>query len=231
MAMGNVKGLLCCICYDLMLHPKVLNCGHSVCSSCTGGISKCPICRSSIFNTKTNYSLLDIINDIPITCHNQKCNWKGNIGELSIHTKKCDHELYKCFWCKQSITKIKLSDHLSYDCTFRKISCSQCKQNIRFMDKDHYKYDCPNRIIDCCDCHKKISHDQLNEHKQNHCMKRNVTCQYCSKIFKYELLLKHLDEKHRNYFCRKCYKKIPHNKSIYHSLTCKPPLVNKRFVH
>ena len=61
----------CPVCMGTFVFPRVLNCGHSLCSYCISKMSSnnslnCPICTkvSDTNNIPVNYSLIDVIEKI-----------------------------------------------------------------------------------------------------------------------------------------------------------------------
>ena len=50
----------CTICYETMIKPMVLNCGHTFYEKCTNTITSCATCRIPIQSRKLNFSYRDL---------------------------------------------------------------------------------------------------------------------------------------------------------------------------
>ncbi|QCQ67817.1 RING E3 ubiquitin ligase [European chub iridovirus] len=52
----------CPICYDLMINPWIVNCGHTFCTKCIEQMGDtCSVCRSNIYLRIVNYALKEVI--------------------------------------------------------------------------------------------------------------------------------------------------------------------------
>ncbi|CAI2366938.1 unnamed protein product [Moneuplotes crassus] len=89
-------GVTCPICTEVSLYPmKSTTCGHSCCLICWRSIlkdKKCPMCRGKVTtnNLRLDSDAEDIICQLPCSCRNQGCTWKGNVSEFrNLHIENC----------------------------------------------------------------------------------------------------------------------------------------------
>ncbi len=85
----------CPICFDVLENPQIINgCAHTFCQNCLKSlgkarIKKCPICKRGFRKITKNYSLANIIDNLPVECTRPRCHWRGlNLnyqGHLSDH--------------------------------------------------------------------------------------------------------------------------------------------------
>ena len=216
-----IQSIKCNICLDIMMEPMVLSCGHSLCKSCLAGINNysCPFCRHAIRSAVKNFSLFEIIEDLKIKCING-CEWKGTIANLNNHQEICDLTTCVCYWCKWSMEKKFLREHIVKECPYRRTNCDHCKEKISFTAKDKHQEKCEMRPVSCEKCQEKVAACNYHSHTLFHCVKRLIGCNYCYKRITYDEMDGHQKKYHADVVCKNCFKKFPVKLFIEHELKC-----------
>ncbi|OMJ76298.1 hypothetical protein SteCoe_24355 [Stentor coeruleus] len=105
------QSLECPVCLNRLtssLKPKILNCGHSLCTDCLLSISKknpslCPLCNTQIINPEAlpyNFFILERITHLEIKCNTHRdtvadyLNRQSLDGKCSLCISQADHHNY-----------------------------------------------------------------------------------------------------------------------------------------
>ncbi|KAI8976872.1 hypothetical protein BDB01DRAFT_801704 [Pilobolus umbonatus] len=147
--------LTCALCRDIYVQPKALiPCLHTFCSECIYGLEavdplRCPICRSTSFNTLNNFtvqSFLDIFEKSKLTVE--------SLSSCSISSSSSSYISVPHSPASSSSTAITCrscpcnSNELNYVCSEgdRHIRCSFCSD---YMPARNFKKDGP-ALDQCC---------------------------------------------------------------------------------
>jgi hypothetical protein len=146
-----MEELLCPICYEIMIHTYIFNCGHLICVDCNEDKLKCPHCRSSVIFKTPECSLINKIYQFlypdEYKNHEREVLQNSNNPAFRLNTfDKIDNlnniKLFSCCICdKISInTHVLTCGHLicqiCYDSNENhKIKCNQCNKYIQYATK------------------------------------------------------------------------------------------------
>merc|ERR1711964_247035 len=80
----------CCICFDLMVAPVILTCGHNVCEQCLAKWLEqqetCPICRTKFEQHTSNIALRNLICDtiVPMGSNENAIEYAKRVKEFDV---------------------------------------------------------------------------------------------------------------------------------------------------
>jgi len=115
--MENLKDLLeCTVCLKMQKKGPIYQCekGHCVCSDCRSKLTRCPVCRIPLGNTR---SLIyeKMLEQLPHSCKFEEhgCQTQDTSQTLEAHERDCQHRLVNCFWlrCKTQVPMSQLLKH------------------------------------------------------------------------------------------------------------------------
>jgi hypothetical protein len=168
------KSLTCSLCSDILAYAQSVDCGHSFCASCVSShfgqedTSQCPTCSKEIHKDRVaaNVQLQTLVNDLAVNCtsnlsYNCKteefgkvpggCGWKERMEDLPRHLAECSHQTVLCpgivHGCSVLVWKWGLPAHM---------------RNCDFNTE--------------CECGASLPVRELEKHKQNACIKAQVSC-------------------------------------------------------
>lgn len=181
---------LCPISHCPIVEPVTLSCcTNSICKRCADKCrdncrSKCPVCNRSyqmidvltwqdaglmlkniLDGLKVKCDACDQVMDrarlpthydkicpkVVLECTAEGCEWSGLRQEFEAHTDQCPHILVHCA-----------------------LKCS--KVMARQTHHQHVTDECPNTLLTCDQCHETIQRSLYDQHKQETCDFRIVTC-------------------------------------------------------
>lgn len=214
---------ICKICHFPSRKPYLSECcGHTFCKSCIDRAKSvvifscpCPVCRSQEFKLVHNKQNERVIKSLHIFCTNREkgCKWQGEVSSIDGHLESNDgcpyEEVFCSNHCGELLQRKYLSDHLSNECTHRKVNCQYCHitdelqyikgshvekcpkfplpcpNNCGISDiprkdiEDHREF-CPLEEVGCPnDCKSLCKREHLQIHVERECLRRKVDCQYC----------------------------------------------------
>ncbi|XP_074616664.1 TNF receptor-associated factor 4-like [Acropora palmata] len=193
-------------CYNTMLKPVSLNCGHSGCFECLKELSKktlapkCPMCRKDFqaANICVNIALDHVTRALSVECLSVGCGWKGGYGNASEHFSNCPKLPIKCnnVECQHVVVREDMPIHaVSY--MKRKVQCPDCKKHVKWeMLHEHQAGQCDNAVIPCpLNCGCAFSRDKITLHLPD-CRERATLCKVpgCKRILKKKDMTSHLIE-------------------------------------
>ncbi|XP_044179136.1 TNF receptor-associated factor 5-like [Acropora millepora] len=198
--------LLCSICYNTMLKPVSLNCGHSGCFECLKELSKktlapkCPMWRKDFqaANICMNIALDHVTRALSVECLSVGCGWKGGYGNAFEHFSNCPKLPIKCnnVECQHVVVREDMPIH-AVSCMKRKVQCPDCKKDVkREMLHEHQAGQCDNAVIPCpLNCGSAFSRDKITLHLSD-CQERATLCKVpgCKRILKKKDMTSHLIE-------------------------------------
>ncbi|CAH2000333.1 unnamed protein product [Acanthoscelides obtectus] len=85
------ENLECPVCFEYMT-DQIINCanGHSFCQNCKASIENCPICRTTLSDSR-NYALEKLVKSLKIACRRSTtgCAFVGTVNRVKVHEKSC----------------------------------------------------------------------------------------------------------------------------------------------
>jgi hypothetical protein len=155
--------IFCVSCGYVATNPIVsAGCRHTVCETCLNNCVsmsgqgflqsksvKCKQCGSCWFvteSTRTDPTLLTIIDSIVFHCMAGSCKWQGTRSELVKHVEECVH-LYHCK-CDTIILRDFIPEH-EFQCRRTLINCSCSRVIAPDRLSQHMKEECPHAIVTC----------------------------------------------------------------------------------
>ena len=116
--------------------------------------------------------------------------------------------------------------HLQIYCTNKNEGCSR-QGNLKDIDK-HIKQ-CPNQEVTCDKCKNNMQRQQLQNHVENKCLKRDFKCVHCQIVGKYDFITGRHQEECPNIVlpCENdgCLQKVKRCKMGEHRQTCPKEIV------
>eukprot|EP01064_Diplonema_japonicum_P014944 TRINITY_DN226_c0_g2_i1.p1 TRINITY_DN226_c0_g2~~TRINITY_DN226_c0_g2_i1.p1 ORF type:complete len:367 (+),score=36.66 TRINITY_DN226_c0_g2_i1:483-1583(+) len=94
--------LRCGVCKDVAREAQVTEeCGHLFCKECIDRAKEtsreCPLCRRKDYSLRPDHRANRQINEIPVKCCNENCDWEGKYAEyFTQHLKKCGFAPIEC---------------------------------------------------------------------------------------------------------------------------------------
>ena len=184
--------LVCPVCYELLVQPHQIMCGHLFCKSCLTMVTgkpqikvneqvKCPVCRSEDQGVFPDRHIDRKVKNLTIKCPNTPCSWKGSLCHLEEHrsdAKGCLYEKVACpRGCNSEIARKTLEKHQNKDCPKRPETCEYCAwAGTHECMPDHHK-ECVRFPIPCPNnCPQgAIPRGEMREHLKI-CPKERVVC-------------------------------------------------------
>jgi hypothetical protein len=209
---------LLCYCSGLLISPKILKCGHTICLSCYQNKLNCPFCNQATFaNSPENIVIKNIVSNLNIICIHKECQWIGKANMLYDHLNICPMSTINCNYCKlpmhlKDFTDHKkecgdyivdcnlchnlgprklLENHCQKECYDRLVKCHQCNIDVRAGYIINNSHLCLNEKVFCQFCGQVMSFRELEYHVSNLCQLRYILCGFCNKIYKLEQYVRH----------------------------------------
>jgi len=156
-----VKDLECAICFEPMVDPVILSCGHGFHQGCIRTLTQCPLDRKTISpshpRTPSTW-VKNLLGNIKCYCIFSKrvgsadysCPEIRDITDMENHIAQCDYAPSTCQFCNKMYTKkdIKLHEMV---CTEKPVVCGfpNCKfSSTQAQMRDHVTT-CKNAISLC----------------------------------------------------------------------------------
>jgi len=114
----NLKDLLeCPVCIKMPRNGPIYQCekGHCVCSDCRSKLTRCPVCRIPLGNTR---SLIyeKMLEQLPHSCKFEEhgCQTQDTNQAIKVHERDCQHRLVNCIWlrCKTQVPMSQFLKHI-----------------------------------------------------------------------------------------------------------------------
>merc|ERR1719336_866023 len=88
--------LRCPVCVNLMTDAMIFNpCGHELCRTCDGKVTKCPMCRAPRRGaTMIAFRTRGLIDKMQIVCRyaaEGKCDHVGTVQDIAAHESQCEY--------------------------------------------------------------------------------------------------------------------------------------------
>ena len=136
----------------------------------------CPQCRARPLKLEKSKGFKKFFNNIKIKCKNKNCKKIIDYFEYLNHLEKCEFRLYYCKneGCnyKDTLTNIKVH---SSECPYRIVSCEYCKNSIKKnMLENHIKNECPQNMK-CPLCFTAMTRGYYNSKHQS-ADNNNIDC-------------------------------------------------------
>ena len=173
----------------VMKTPIMDSQGHSFCKKCLKNLitqkKKCPETDHDFKTTKKpikNLLAEKMINNLDIKCINYEkdCLWEGKLIKITQHlTSDCLYSTIPCTNsdCNEKISRKSITNHLKI-CEYKKILCKFCKNEIIIKNEKNHEAFCPKILIKCKKCHIKIKRDDVDNHIKNICKMSETNCPY-----------------------------------------------------
>lgn len=181
------NNFLCSICTDVLYNPIVLQCGHNLCSNCIVNIDIenyiCPFCRVPILDHWINNNINHFLeSSCHIKCINDKCTWKSNLADYSVHKFNCTKKMVKCMHCEEKMDKLDIYEHYESLCPEKKSKCGKCFKKIKNkIYKEHFDK-CKGSFVKCNLCFKEISINKYFIHVLLDCHCKYISCKICKSV-------------------------------------------------
>ena len=163
--------LLCPICYNPMLDAHFISCRHSFCSACIDtywdtlppeSLVPCPVCRSTL-------SPEGLPRPVPLCLTN-------TLDELVV---RCPLEKEGCF---EQMPRDQVSAHVKHRCSYASVACPSRVCGLR-VQRRHASMECAHIYTHCSECQLGLMEMDLQAHKDNDCLLREVTCSRCNSTY------------------------------------------------
>lgn len=207
------RKFLCNHCSLILRDPVQSYCGHRFCRSCMESIIRSHEqvrCQSCIEEGTMDeeYSILKMDQMFPdnavrremgamaAKCINPNCTWKGIFKQYEAHVAECKFKQVPCQLCGNLIEPQALQDHMTKECTKRKIACKHCQSEVIVENLEAHNAECPKMPIKCDSCgKKKIPRDKMQHHIDKECSNQKVPCLTdCGDISR-DKFVEHLDKR------------------------------------
>ena len=115
----------------------------------------------------------------------EKCEWTGELGDLSDHVKTCPLQAIPCpNGCTENgedvlVVRRHMQKHLATQCLSRNHFCQYCRQKGNYIELSTVHLEsCPKLPTPCPNnlCSDKIARDELTEHVSKQCPHSVVPC-------------------------------------------------------
>ena len=183
--------LTCALCTEVLRDAQLTSCcGQHYCCSClkewrTRTVKPtCPHCRKVDFNHFGDLSVDRKVKQLRIRCKcwRKGCAWKGELGDLKEHLRKCEYNSTRCpRGCGESVHPRELSVHFMERCVLREIQCEHCGAKATYHDITTKHYDlCGDFPLKCPNaCSSRIfKRSLLNKHLEHDCPLQQIDCQF-----------------------------------------------------
>ena len=132
----------------------------------------CPRCRDDISPLQffPDRAAQRELQQIPVACPNEGCQWNGYYSNYEGHYIKCDYQPTQCVYsgCGEMVAKGMLKRHAE-QCQFRPQQCEWCQENISLRSMKVHKENCPMRPIACPECGTSVPGRLVELHKSEEC--------------------------------------------------------------
>lgn len=146
----------CGICHHVLRDAQQTTCcGHSVCRQCIDKAlrttlidKKCPFCAEQAFDVVPDKRTQRQVLNLLVYCQNKQpgCTWKGELRSREKHlSDDCQFREVKCSnGCQQMVQSRQLEDHLKLECELRQVKCEYCYTTGSFLSitGDHRQKEC-----------------------------------------------------------------------------------------
>ncbi|KAL5503180.1 hypothetical protein EMCRGX_G010087 [Ephydatia muelleri] len=199
--------LICKLCTNVLRDPRqVVCCGTHFCHSCIERRIMqnytCPNCQAENFNHFRDTHFEQRVGNLKIHCPHFRrgCKWIGELSQAKQHLtaeQGCPFEAISCpTKCGQQVSRRDLREHMTKQCTLRKIQCQYCNhENTFYVITGSHSSVCPNYPVPCpnkCGI-KGVKRSELNKHELQ-CPMRTATCPYSEAGCKEKLFVKDVAE-------------------------------------
>ena len=183
--------LICALCTEALRDARLTTCcGQHYCLSCLKEWHSrttnptCPHCRKQDFSHFADLSVDRKVKQLRIGCKYQRkgCAWRGELGELNQHFKKCRYNSTQCpRGCGESVQPQDLSVHFMKRCALREVQCEHCGTKVTHHDitTKHYNVcrDFPLKCPNACSS-RLFKRSLLSKHLIHGCPLQQIDCQY-----------------------------------------------------
>ncbi|KAG8981533.1 hypothetical protein FRB95_007944 [Tulasnella sp. JGI-2019a] len=159
------NNLVCCICQNPFIDPVVTSkCAHTFCRECISSAllvnSQCPVDRSPLTIDQLHPAaaiVRNLVDELLVVCPN------ASLG------------------CDVTPQRIHLGSHLSSDCQFVHVECSQpqCENVVLRKDLGKHSDGCDHRLVECEACGRDVKFSGMESH-EDVCPAKEITCVHCA---------------------------------------------------
>ena len=165
-----------------------------ICTKCNGimrnaclvGDEQNLMCETCILegegNTITMLKYRAKIANIRVKCPLERrgCVWKGNIGEIDVHSDECMEYVVHCSnLCGVNLKRYELMNHCENECLNRIVNCIHCKIAIAYKDiENHYELCLEFSLVCPNECLRNLIRKELESHIEKECPNTLVACPY-----------------------------------------------------